>query len=88
MRYIDIINYCLPHVFMPSHASVVVMLSSLEFDMNGLTNDMKNKSKLSERPNIYDYNNYIQDEIENIKSITLIAEIHVAPFTGMHQLSP
>ncbi|KAK2188295.1 hypothetical protein NP493_137g04004 [Ridgeia piscesae] len=48
--------------------------------MNDLTNDMKTQSKLSERPNIYDYINHIKDEIEN--SVTTIAKpaIQLAPF--------
>ena len=56
--------------------------------MNDLTNDMKTQSKLSERPNIYDYINHIKDEIEN--SVTTIAKpaIQLAPFAGKHQHSP
>ena len=60
------------------------MLSSLEFDMA----DMKKKdSKLPENPNIYDYINYIKDEIEHNDVAFLKdakASVQVAPETGMH----
>ena len=64
------------------------MLSSLEFDMNDLTDDMKKKNtELPERPNIYDYINYIKDKIENsdvgfLKDAK--ASVQVAPETGMY----
>ncbi|KAK2157012.1 hypothetical protein NP493_1918g00000 [Ridgeia piscesae] len=48
--------------------------------MKGLTNDFQNKSKLSERQNIYGYINYIKDEIENSNELITKPAIQLAPF--------
>ena len=59
--------------------------------MKDLTNDINKKNKLSERPTMYDYTNYIKGVIDNAHSRFpwgAKAAIQVAPFTGMHRHSP